>query len=83
MPVYRRPVRSAWAQAPYRRASSTIPVTTNGTTSQGVCFTAIASPSRPGPRQAAGPRVWANRSHRTAAPTSSGTYRTSVMPPTA
>ena len=60
-----------------------IPATTNGTISHGVCLTAMASPSRTGPRQAAGPRVQANRSQPAAAPISSGTNRKSVTPPTA
>ena len=82
MPAYRRPSRAAWCQPP-RRDSSTIPATANGATSQGVCLTAMASPKRTGPRQAAGPRVAANRSQPTAAPTSSGTNRQSVTPPAA
>jgi hypothetical protein len=60
-----------------------IPASTNGATSQGVCLTAMARPSRMGPRHAAGPRVCPNRSQRTAAPASSGMNRKSVTPPTA
>ena len=60
-----------------------MPATTNGTISQGVCLTAMARPIRTGPRQAAGPRVQANRSQPAAAPISSGMNRKSVTPPTA
>ena len=44
-----------WPQSRSRRDSSTMPATRNGTISHGVCLTAMASPIRTGPRQAARP----------------------------
>ena len=83
MPAYLAAWRNARAQPSACRDSSTMPPTTNGTISHGVCLTAMARPIRTGPRHAAGPRCTPNRSQATAAPTSNGTNSASVTPPAA
>ena len=83
IPAYRRPQRSAAGLSPDRRASSTIPATTNGATSHGVCLIAMARPISTGPRQATQPRWDGNRSQPAAAPIRNGRYSASVTPPVA